>query len=106
MVVGKPERATQNRIITLFREELGYRCLGDWTDREGNSNIEEGLLTAWLKKSGYSIGQINVALPKLRTGKIGTGFYYSKCRPNSQAAVRAQKGLFVQVDRSMTIATV
>ena len=38
--VGKPERATQNRIIALFRDELGYRHLGDWTDREGNSNIE------------------------------------------------------------------
>ena len=31
MVIGKLERATQNRIITLFREELGYRYLGDWT---------------------------------------------------------------------------
>jgi type I restriction enzyme R subunit len=41
MVVGKPERATQNRIITLFREELGYRYLGDWTDRANKSNIEE-----------------------------------------------------------------
>ena len=30
----------------LFRDELGYRYLGDWTDRDGNSNIEEGLLTA------------------------------------------------------------
>ena len=50
MVVGKPERTTQNRVITLFREELGYRYLGDWTDREGNSNIEEGLLTNWLAK--------------------------------------------------------
>ncbi len=62
MVVGKPERATQNRIVTLFRDELGYRYLGDWTDRAGNSNIEEGLLTAWLKKCGYSTPQINRAL--------------------------------------------
>ena len=42
--IGKPERATQNRVIALFRDELGYRYLGDWTDRDGNSNIEEGLL--------------------------------------------------------------
>jgi type I restriction enzyme, R subunit len=66
MVVGKPERATQNRIITLFREELGYRYLGDWTDRAGNSNIEEDLLTAWLTKCGYSTPQINRALDILR----------------------------------------
>lgn len=39
-LVCQPERATQNRVIALFRDELGYRLLGDWTDREGNSNIE------------------------------------------------------------------
>ncbi len=65
MVLGKPERATQNRIITLFRQELGFRYLGDWTDRAGNSNIEEGLLTAWLKKSGYADAQISRALDLL-----------------------------------------
>ncbi len=41
--IGKPERATQNRVIALFRDELGYRYLGDWSDRASNSNIEEGL---------------------------------------------------------------
>jgi len=66
MVIGKPERATQNRIITLFREELGYRYLGDWTDRARNSNIEEGLLTDWLTKCGYSTPQVNRSLDILR----------------------------------------
>jgi type I restriction enzyme R subunit len=65
--VGQPERATQKRVIALFRDELGYRYLGDWTDRDGNNNIEEGLLTAWLTKRGYSPAQIGVALHKLRT---------------------------------------
>jgi len=65
--VGQPERATQNRIIALFRDELKYRYLGDWTDRDGNSNIEEGLLSAWLTKNGYTTAQISVALHKLRT---------------------------------------
>lgn len=65
--VGQTERATQNRVIALFRDELGYRNLGDWTDRDGNSNIEEGLLTAWLTKSGYNAAQISVALHKLNT---------------------------------------
>ena len=65
--VGQPERATQRRIITLFRDELSYRYLGDWTDRDGNSNIEEGLLSAWLAKRVYKPAQINVALHKLRT---------------------------------------
>ena len=46
--VGQPERATQNRVIALFRDELHYRYLGDWIDREGNSNIEEEILTEYL----------------------------------------------------------
>jgi len=37
--IGKSERETQNRIIALFRDELGYRYLGDWSDRTNNSNI-------------------------------------------------------------------
>jgi len=40
--MGKSERVTQNRIIALFQDELGFRYLGDWSDRQGNSNIEEG----------------------------------------------------------------
>jgi type I restriction enzyme R subunit len=50
--IGQPESATQRRVVTLFREELGYRYLGDWTDRVGNTNIEQGLLTAYLTESG------------------------------------------------------
>ncbi len=65
--IGQPERATQNRIIALFRDELHYGYLGDWIDRDGNSNIEEGLLTAYLAKCGYTPAQISVAGHKLRT---------------------------------------
>lgn len=64
--IGQPERATQNRIIASIRNELKYRYLGDWSDR-ATSNIEEGLLSAWLATSGYSPAQISVALHKLRT---------------------------------------
>src|SRR4029077_344128 len=67
MTIGQPERTTQNRIIALFRDELGYRYLGDWGDREGNSNIEESLLTAYLTKSGYSPSLISRAIHELRT---------------------------------------
>jgi type I restriction enzyme, R subunit len=65
--VGQPERATQDRVLALFRDELGYRYLGDRTDRDGNSNIEEGLLTAYLTKCGYTTAQISSAIYKLRT---------------------------------------
>ena len=64
--IGKPERATQDRVIALFRNELKYRYLGDWTDREGNSNVEESTLTDYLRKAGYSELQISRAIYLLR----------------------------------------
>lgn len=65
--IGKPERATQNRVVKLFCDELGYSYLGDWADRADNSNIEEGLLTEYLTSAGYTPPQISMALHKLRT---------------------------------------
>ena len=64
--IGQPERVTQDRVIALFRDELGYRYLGDWTDREGNTNIEEGLLSAWLARNGTTPAQRSAALYRLR----------------------------------------
>ncbi len=64
--IGQPERTTQDRVIALFRDELRYRYLGDWRDRDGNSNIEEGLLTDYLTRSGYRPAQINAAIFALR----------------------------------------
>ena len=65
--IDRPEHVTQSRVVSLFRHELGYRYLGDWTDRDGNSNIEEGLLTNYLSRNGYTREQISLALYKLRT---------------------------------------
>jgi type I restriction enzyme R subunit len=65
--VGQTERATQNRVIALFTNELDYTYLGEWSDRHGNSNIDESLVSAWLIKTGYTTAQISVALYKLRT---------------------------------------
>ena len=65
--IGKPERVTQDRVVKLFCDELGYSYLGNWADRAGNSNIEEGLLTEYLTGAGYSPAQISTALYKLRT---------------------------------------
>lgn len=65
--VSKPERATQDRVIELFTQQLGYRYLGNWADREGNHCIDEGLLTAHLTGQGYSPAHISAALHKLRS---------------------------------------
>ena len=64
--IGQPERATQQRVLKLFRDELGYRYLGDWTDRVGNNNIETAILTQWLTKRGHTRHQIADALHILR----------------------------------------
>ena len=66
MTIGKPERATQNRVIALFRDELKYQYLGDWTDRVGNSNVDETLLKDYLQKAAYDDLQISRAIYLLR----------------------------------------
>jgi type I restriction enzyme R subunit len=66
VTIGQPERVTQNRVIALFRDDLKYTYLGDWTERS-NSNVEEEYLAAYLKQRGYSAAHVSRALDKLRT---------------------------------------
>lgn len=63
--VGQIERATQNRVVKLFRETLGYDYLGDWHDRPNNRNIEEDYLRAWLKGQ-YDEALITRAIAELQ----------------------------------------
>ena len=65
--ISKPERATQDRVIALFTEQLGYRYLGDWSERFDNDCIDEGLLTAFLKRCGYSPAHTSASLKTLRS---------------------------------------
>ena len=61
--VGQIEKKTQARVVKLFREQLGYDYLGDWTEREGNRNIEEEWLRTFLRdKQGYDEALITQAL--------------------------------------------
>ena len=62
--IGKSERATQNRVIALFRGELRYRVLGDRSDW-GNRQIDEGLLRDWLANRGHTPEQIGRTLDLL-----------------------------------------
>lgn len=64
--VGQLERKTQNRLVTLFRERLKYKYLGNWEEREGNSNIEEENLHAYLLRSGYKENIIKKAIEELQ----------------------------------------
>jgi type I restriction enzyme R subunit len=65
--VGQIERATQNRVVTLFQEKLGFSYLGNWEEREFNSNIEEAELRAYLESTErYSAEIIQKAIFALK----------------------------------------
>jgi type I restriction enzyme, R subunit len=66
MSIGQSERITQNPVIQLFRDELGYHYLGNWQDRPNNSNIEETLLTQHLTQQNYAVPQIQNVCPPRR----------------------------------------
>ena len=63
--VGELERETQRRVIRHFRDQLGYRYLGNWHERDNNRNIEPEILTRFLKRQGHSPALITKALDKL-----------------------------------------
>ena len=97
--IGQPERATQNRVIALFKDELGYAYLGDWSERTGNSNVEAVHLERYLTRAGYNREQISRALHFLRTeaDNHGRGLYgnnkavYSLLRYGVQVKTEAGK---------------
>ena len=72
--VGAIERVTQNRIVKLFKDQLGYEYLGDWKHRDDNKNIEISLLKPFFRKQGYSEKLIKRALRKLdKAAVLGDG---------------------------------
>jgi len=78
----RSERATQNRVVTLFTQQLGYRYLGNWETRPGNRNIETELLRANLLRRGYSEAQISAVLLQLSAAadSTGTTLYHANLR--------------------------
>lgn len=62
--VGQIEKRTQNRVVTLFQQRLGYDYLGNQIDGD-NRNIDIKLLTAWLSKQGVGDTLVSRALHEL-----------------------------------------
>ena len=61
--VGKLERETQNRVVALMQNELQYRYLGNWEERDNNSNVEEDILADWLlNKKKYNQNLVSKAI--------------------------------------------
>lgn len=92
--VGQLERETQNRVVALFQNELGYRYLGNWEKRENNSNIETEILTAYLAKKGYDQNLITKALFELdkAANRYSKGVY----DPNKEVYSMLRYGVNVQ----------
>ena len=64
--VGEIERITHNRVVKFFKNILGYDYLGDWSDRENNSNVERDYLFPFLTKTmGYETDLANRAIDLL-----------------------------------------
>ena len=51
--VGKPEIASQKRVLKLFKS-LGYTYLGDWEEEIRSQPVEENILKNHLLSRGYS----------------------------------------------------
>lgn len=72
--IGDRERVTQNRVVKLFQNKLGYKYLGNFEDRGGNSNVEEELLTTWLLSRGVAQSLVNKVLRELdQSSSMGQG---------------------------------
>ena len=77
--VGQRERVTQDRVVQLFKNDLGYRYLGNLHDLN-NKNIREQDLKAWLKKRGISDVLIQKAFRQLDIASAmgeGRKLYYA-----------------------------
>ena len=72
--VGQIEKETQDRVVALFAEQLGYDYLGDWHDGNRTHGIEADLLTQNLRARNYDETLIARALHQLeKAAAVGVG---------------------------------
>ena len=96
--IGAKERVTQNRLIGLFESVLKYKYLGNWEYREDNSNVEEGLLSAYLIRRGYADKEVSSAVAKFKqaTHNVSNGLYNA----NKEVYTLLRYGVNVQAEVS------
>ena len=77
---------------------MGYKYLGDWSDRLGNYNIEQSYLYAYLAKAGYSESHANAAAYQLQLDATNTN---RSLYENNQAVYRLLRyGVDVKTEAS------
>ena len=64
--VGQKERETQNRVVALFRDRLGYEYGGNLEDQD-NTNVDEALLRQNLIARGYDEEIVGRAVQQVLT---------------------------------------
>ncbi len=71
--VGQLEALTQERVIAHL-QELGYRFLGTWHERENNRNVEAGFLRSFLAGQGRDTALADKAVEAIeRAAALGGG---------------------------------
>ncbi|MFH1825501.1 MAG: HsdR family type I site-specific deoxyribonuclease [Candidatus Firestonebacteria bacterium] len=94
--VGQIERITQNRIVELFSKQLKYEYLGNWKEREDNSNIEKKILHNYLKGMKYNEIVIEKAIYEI--SRIQTNIGKSLFELNKEAYSLLRYGVKVKED--------
>jgi type I restriction enzyme R subunit len=78
-MINPIERQTQNRIIKLFTQQLGYLYYGNWEKREHNSNVEETYLKKFLTKQGFTESLVKKAVKEVYDlANTNSGNLYSR----------------------------
>jgi len=62
--IGEKERQTQDRVVKLFQNQLGYDYLGNLQNEE-NQNIDKTILNLWLQRRGVSDNLIIKAIREI-----------------------------------------
>jgi len=102
----KSERTTQNRIIALFQKELGYRYLGNWQDRENNSNVEVELLHQALQRINPHLTTNHYSLTTNHFLKVARDQSKSLYEVNKQVYSLLRYGVTVQPEMGQNKETV
>jgi len=95
--VGQREIRTQKAVLTFLQNALGYRYLGNWKDRSGNSNIEHELLSEWLQRQGHDKKTISRTIDLLEKANTVIGernTYYA----NKEVYALLRYGIKVKTD--------